>query len=538
LIRPRRSADAGSPASAVELTVTIARIHRMKFQSILALAILFATPVAAAAQDAPASSTPPALTIYNQDFAVVRQIVPLDLKAGLNHVTVNDITLHVEPDSVILRDPTGKRALQVREQNYRADPLTQDLLLNYYEGQTISFQVTRGDHVEIVPGKIIRSGYVPRGQIDYPYGPYNYYPPQGTAASAQPLIEVDGKLQFGLPGLPLFPALPDDSILKPTLDWTLETDKAGPLNAELAYITDGMTWSASYNVVAPEKDNGAMDVVGWVTMDNESGKDFPNARIKLMAGDVNKIQSRLTPFLSRGANGYAAASDLAAPSVTEKTFDEYHLYTLQYPTTLRDRETKQVEFVHANGVKYKEIYVYDGLEIDPQRYNGWSYDNIRGDQEYGTQSNTKVAVMREFVNSKANGLGIPLPKGRVRFYRQDADGQLEFTGENEIDHTPKDETLRIYTGNAFDLTGERTQTNYTLNQGAHTVDESFAIKVANHKATPVEMRIVEHLYRGPNWTISVHSDPFVKTDAHTIEFHVPLAPNETKTVTYTVHYTW
>ena len=230
-------------------------------------------------------------------------------------------------------------------------------------------------------------------------------------------------------------------------------------------------------------------------------------------------------------------SDLGGPPVTENTFDEYHLYTLQHPTTLRDRETKQVEFVRAQSIKYKQIYVYDGASIDPNQTD-WSYETIRGQQGYGTQSNPKVAVMREFVNSEANGLGIPLPKGRVRFYKQDADGQLEFTGENQIDHTPKDETLRVYTGNAFDLTGERVQTDYKSTYDSHTTDELFSIKVRSHKTQPVEVRIVEHLYRGQTWTITAHSNTFLKTDAHTIEFRVTLAPDEEKVVTYTAHYTW
>ena len=494
------------------------------------------------AQSPPPSSDVPALTIYNQNFAVIRQTVPLTLKVGLNHVTVNDITVHVEPDSVILRDPSGGRTLEVREQNYRADPLTQDLLLSLYEGQTIPFLVNHGDHTDTVPGKIIRSGYVPHSSAYSTYGQQYYSQQQAYASSnegmGQPIIQVDGKIQFGLPGQPLFPALPDDSILKPTLDWTVETDKAGPVNAELAYITGGMTWSASYNVVAPETGTGTMDLVGWVTMDNQSGKTFENCRIKLMAGDVSKIQPNNIYTFARDNNVSVPISDSGSPPVTEQAFDEYHLYTLPNATTLRDRETKQVEFVRSQGIKYTQIYVYDGAYIDPSQYNGWTYDNIRNNQGYGTQSNPKVAVMREFVNSTANGLGIPLPKGRVRFYKRDADGQLEFTGENVIDHTPKDETLRIYTGNAFDLTGERTQTDFKSDYNNRMVDESFSIKVRNHKTEPVEVRIVEHLYRGATWAIAAHSHTFLKTDAHTIEFRVTLAPNEEKIVTYTAHYTW
>ena len=503
------------------------------------LAAIALTPPGARAQDAPPVVPGRALTIYNQNFAVVRQTIPLSLTKGVNHVTFNDITYHLEPDSVVLRDPTGRRQLAIREQNYRADPISQDLLLSLYEGKTIDF-VTAGPNgtTLTVRGKIVRSGYVPHTSAFAQYG-QSYYQSQQAyagAASGQPIVEVDGKLQFTLPGLPQFPALADDTILKPTLDWTLETDAPGPINAELAYVTGGMTWKADYNVVAPE--NGTtLDLTGWVTMDNQSGKTFEDARIKLMAGDVSKVQAadeeqRRVYF---GAGGFAGASQ---PSVTEKTFDEYHLYTLQRPTTLRDRETKQVEFLRAASVASRVVYVYDGATIDPQRYNGWDDYAIRNQRDYGTQSNPKVWTMREFVNSAANGLGVPLPAGRVRFYRRDADGQLEFTGENTIDHTPKDETVRVYTGNAFDLTGERTQTDYKDDGSARVADESFSIKVRNHKTAPVQVRVVEHLYRGLNWTVTAKSDPFVKTDARTMEFRVSVPPDGEKTITYTAHYTW
>jgi hypothetical protein len=487
---------------------------------------------------APAHADERALTIYNQNFAVVRETVPLNLTTGINHVTYNDITYHVEPDSVILRDPTGKRTLQILEQNYRADPISQDLLLSLYEGKTIDFEVTRGDKTEIVQGKIIRSGYVPHTPTTFNYNSNYYFQQQAMSLNSanQPIVEVDGKLQFSLPGKPIFPALADDSILKPTLDWTIQSDQSGPANAELAYVTGGMTWKADYNVIAPV-DGDDVDLIGWITMDNQSGHTFENAKIKLMAGDVSKLQSGNGGM---DIDGYATRSYAlgAAPAVSEQSFDDYHLYTLDRPTTLRDRETKQVEFVHADHVQSKTIYVYDGLKVDPQ-YSNWGYDNIRNQPSYGTESNPKIWTMREIVNSKQNNLGIPLPKGRMRFYRKDTDSQLEFIGENDIDHTPKDETLRVYTGNAFDITGERAQTSYASDiYNKHTIDEAFAIKLRNHKKTPVEVRIVEHLYRAANWNITNNSDPFTKTDAHTIEYRVVVAPDHERAVNYEVHYTW
>jgi hypothetical protein len=472
-------------------------------------------------------SSPPSLTIYNQDFAVVREQFPLELKAGENQVNVNDITMHLEPDSVILRDPSGKHSLQVLEQNYRADPVSQTSLLALYEGRTIDFETP--DH-STVKGKVVRSGFVRPDFFNL--NGYQQYP-----AQEEPIIEVDGRLRFGLPGTPIFPDLTAETILKPRLEWMLSTDKPGKFPAEFSYITGGFTWQADYNIVAPEKGD-LVDVIGWVTIDNRSGKTFENARIKLMAGDVNKINPQVGAI--GGVARMAAQSDMVNGQlpVTEKAFDEYHLYTLERSTTLRDRETKQVEFIRATGVTTKQLFIYDGMKLDRNRYYGWNWDNIRNDHSYGTESNPKVWVMREFRNSEANHLGMPLPKGRLRFYRRNQDGQVEFTGENLIEHTPKDETVRVYTGNAFDLVGERRRTDYTIDVSRRTANESFEIKLRNHKKEPVEVRVIEHLYRAANWDIASSSTQYGKTDSNTIEFPVTVAPDSEQVITYVAHYTW
>jgi hypothetical protein len=459
----------------------------------------------------------PALTIYNQDFAVVRDTVPLNLQSGVNNVRYADATARVEPDSVILRDPAGKHSLQIWEQNYRNDPVTQELLLSLFEGKTIDFETIRTKEntqvLELIPGKIIRSGYVPGG------------------GSEQPIIEVNGKLQFTLPGTPLFPDLGDDTVLKPTLNWLLQSDEPGKFDAEVSYITGGFTWEADYNLVSPEKGD-TVDLIGWVTMNNQSGKTFRDAKIKLMAGDVNKIQPQNMQMEGINGRAYRQAMAEPAPAVTEKAFDEFHLYSLARPTTLLDRETKQVEFVRATDVKAPVIYVYDGAP-SYRFYGGLNYD-----QGYGNEGNKKVRVMREFVNAETNHLGIALPKGKLRFYRRDADGQMEFVGEDQIDHTPRNETIRVTTGNAFDLVGERKQTNFRVDTSEKWMDESFEIKLRNRKKEPVEIRVVEHLYRWSSWDITQKSDDFKKTDSQTIEFRVPVKPDEERTLTYTVHYSW
>jgi hypothetical protein len=466
-----------------------------------------------------ASFAQPALTIYNQNFAVVRDTVRLDLRSGANAVIYSGATAQVEPDSVILRDPAGKHSLQILEQNYRNDPVSQELLLSLFEGKTVDFQksslVNNSTSQQLIPGKIIRSGYVPGGEAQ------------------QPIIEVNGKLQFSLPGQPLFPDLGDDTILKPAFNWLLQSDKPGKFDAEVGYVTGGFDWSASYNLVSPEKGD-FVDLVGWITMNNNSGKTFENAKIKLMAGDVNKIQPQNMPE-GRVFARTAMAMDMAgaAPAVTEKAFDEFHLYSIARPTTLHDHETKQVEFVHAEHIFAPTIYVYDGAE------NSLFYGSLNANQDFGQSDNKKIIVQREFVNAESNHLGIALPAGKLRFYRRDDDGQLQFVGENTIDHTPRNETIRVTTGNSFDLVGERKQTDFHVDTRAHTMDESFEIKLRNRKKdSPVEIRVVEHLYRWNNWEITAKSDDFVKKDSQTIEFRVPVKPDEEKVVTYTVHYSW
>lgn len=482
----------------------------------------------------------PSVTIYNQNFGVVREEVPLELKQGENIVRYADTSAHLEPDSVILRDLAGKTKIAILEQNYRADPVSSGLLLNLNEGKTIDFLVKReGQADEIVKGRIIRSGYVVHnGQAMRRYG-NAYYETQNIRANVtnQPIIEVDGQLRFSLPGEPLFPALADDSILKPTLDWRLHSDGDVKLQAELCYVTGGMSWEADYNVVSPEMGD-KLDLTGWITVDNQCGKTFRDAEVQLVAGDVAKLgDDSNRGFGFESADPFASA--FSAPRVTSKAFDEFHLYTLPLATTLRDRETKQVEFAKAAEVDSIRLYIYDGAFIDPKKYRGWDLENIRRDENYGTESNPKVWVMREVKNTEANGLGIPLPKGRVRFYRRDEDGKLQFVGEDNIDHTPRDETLRLFTGNAFDLVGERKRTNIQRDNSNGWLEETFEIELRNRKEVgDVEIRVVEHLYRWTNWEIKENSNTFLKTDAQTIEFRIPLKAGDTHKLRYTVHYSW
>ena len=479
----------------------------MKSSATIQLRIL--TSFAAALMPAAAE---PSLTIYNQGFAVVRDSVPLDLKAGISKAHFSGMTAQAETDSVILRDPAGKVKFQILEQAYRNDPVSSGLMLQLNEGKTIGFEIREPNKPNrSVQGKIIRSGYGVGGQ------------------TSQPIIEVDGNLRFSLPGEPLFPALGDDTILNPTLTWTINSPEAASFDAELAYVTGGLSWQADYNIVAADKGD-MIDMVGWVTFKNQSGTAFDQAKVNLMAGDVNKVQEQ--PPMPRMK---AMAMDMSRmeEAVTEKSFDEFHLYTIARPLTLRDQETKQVEFIRGSGVKAPKIFVYDGATMN---YGAWDF--FRGEGDYGVPTNKKVWVLREFKNSNENKLGMPLPKGRLRFYSQDDDGSLQFTGENNIDHTPKDETVRVYVGNSFDLIGERRRTAYKADSANDWLDETFEIKVRNRKKEPVEIRVVEHLTRFDNWELKEKSADFRKLDSHTIEFPVALKPDEEKIVTYRVHYSW
>ncbi len=493
----------------------------MKIRPLLFLALL---PLGLFAQTS--------LTIYNQNFAVVRDQVPLDLQAGENVVPYTGVTAQLEPDSVVLRDPAGKVPLRIVDQSYRADTLSVGYMLQLNEGKTIDFIVRDKDNKEYpLQGKIIRSGYSPLANA---YANYDGNADNQSPMTNTPIILVNGQLRFSLPGEPVFPALADDAVLKPTLTWRIASDTPAKLDAELSYLTAGLSWNAAYNFVAPEKGD-TLDLVGWVTFQNNSGREFMNSTVQLMAGNVNKIQ----PIQPRAMMAYASAGapNAPAPEVTEKAFDEFHLYSLARPVSLHDRETKQVEFIRAASIKAATLYVYDGAALD--NFRGWDPMAIRTNPDFGTQSNKKVWVMREFKNSKENGLGIALPAGRVRFYREDdADHSLQFVGENTLDHTPADETVRLYTGDSFDLVGERTRTDYQMSQRNDAMQEAFEIKVRNHKTEPVEIRVVEHLYRWTNWTILEKSDDYIKTDAQTVEFRVTLKPDEEKTITYRVEYDW
>jgi len=477
----------------------------------IALSMLVCLPVAAQLPDAATQ-----LTIYNDNFAVARTTVPLDLHAGSNEVLTTNVTSQLEPDSVILRDASGKHPIRVAEQNYDAGVVTQPWMLEKYEGKTIDFQVTGQlpGETTIVQGKIVRAGQ-------------------------DPLIEVAGHLQFQLPGLPIFPATTDGLLLKPTLRWQIDSEKPAKFDAELDYLTNGMSWQATYNIVVPEQTVGTgpelADVTGWVTIQNNSGTDFPKATIQLMAGDVAKI--REDRFRGGGLEQYAALSEMrAAPvAVSQKAFDDFHLYDLHRTVALRNGESKQVQFLEAANVAVQRSYQFDGSNGQPVNFYPGYHDINRG---LGNAANTKVAIREEITNSEANHLGMPLPSGRLRLYRQEKDGQMQLVGESMVQHTPADQTVQVVSGNAFDLTAARRQTDFHVDNNAHTMDETIEVKLSNAKGQPVTIHDVEHLNRSQNWDITEKSSDFVKRDSNTIDYPIVVPAKGSTTLTYSVRYTW
>jgi hypothetical protein len=456
------------------------------------------------------------LTIYNSDLAVARTTVDLDLKQGSNEVTTSKVTSQLEPDSVVLRDPQGHQPVQIVEQNYDAAVATQAWMLNKYEGQSIEFQVTHGDRVETVQGRILRA------------------PSDGNG---EPLIDVGGKMQFQLPGLPLFPASTDGLLLKPTLRWQINSNGAAHFPAELSYLTHGFNWNATYNIVATGSEastsgDESMDMVGWVTISNNSGTDFTDAKVKLMAGNVATAPPPSRPMFR--AMAMSQTVSVNGDQVTQKSFDDFHLYDLNRQVTLKDRETKQVEFIRASAIPVTRKYVYDGAENLPGPISGGAYEQ----PDFGFTSGKQVRVEQEFINSKKNHLGMPLPAGIMRFYRRDGDGQMEFVGENSINHTPENEKVKLSTGSSFDVTGERKRTNFKVDSRGRTIDEAYSINIKNAKDKPVNVDVVEHLFRAANWDIVEKTNPFEKQDSSTVNFSVSVPAHGSQTVSYTVHYSW
>ncbi len=449
-------------------------------------------------------------------YAIVKQERQVDLGAGRTSLRFTDVASMIEPTTVSFTSLTDPNGTQVLEQNYEFDLVSKEKLLERFLDRQITVAQVRGDGVQIITGKLL------------------------SAAGGLILQDDKGGLQIlnGYSDVQL-PELPGGLITRPTLVWDVAATKPGAHDVRVTYETKAMTWWADYNVVfTPGEDanSGLLDVGAWVSIINKSGASYDDAKLKLIAGDV----ARAPQPQPRGGRRYkmemAMADASAAPGFEEKSFFEYHLYTLGRPTTLPDNSTKQIElFAPARNVPCEKVMVYYGLA---SRYGGF-YQNPMTDRNFGIQSNKKVDIYLRLKNEKDVGMGMPLPSGRIRVsQRDDADDTLEFIGEDKIDHTPKDEEILIKLGSAFDVVGERKQVDFKVDTRAHWMDETIEIKLRNHKDAPVKVIAKETLYRWVNWRIVESSHKQEKLDSRTIHFPVEIPKDGEVTITYKVHYSW
>jgi hypothetical protein len=445
-------------------------------------------------------------------YALVREEREFALKAGRNSLRVSDVPGLIDPTTVAFASLTDPKGTRVIEQNFEFDLTSTAKLLSRYLEREITVEQPRGQGVENVTGILV-----------------------GTQGGLT-LKQADGSVRIVMnqSGVRL-PSLPGGLISKPTLVWHLDAASAGTHKSRFTYQTGGMTWWTDYNLTYSEPRPGAckVDVAAWVTIVNQSGASFADARLKLIAGDVQRAQPRERAM---PATYDRVAAPEPAKGFVEKAFFEYHLYTLGRATSLADNSTKQIElFPTAPGVGCEKLLVYQGQGAGYPYYGGPVTD-----RSFGAQGNKKVDVYLRVKNAAANGLGVPLPAGKIRVSKLDeADRSLEFIGEDLIDHTARDETVQVKLGSAFDVVAERKQLDYRIDTSAKWIEEDIEVKVRNQKPDEaVAVVVKENLYRWSNWTLSRKTHDFVKDDSRTIHFPIRVAPKGEATVRYTVRYTW
>ena len=446
------------------------------------------------------------LTIYNQNFALVKETRDMTLEEGINFVSVEDVAASIERSSVHFKSLTDPNSVVVREQNYQYDVINPRTILDKSVGKRIKVRRFVDGSVHEQQGVLLSTA--DNGVV------------LQTATGV--ILNPGGEMEVS--------ELPGGLVSRPTLVWKLEASKGGGHRTEISYLANQINWIADYVAVVDPVDK-YVDLTGWVTLDNRSGATYENATLNLMAGDVHRVQEPEAPR-ARGAMldmAYAGAE----PQFAEKAFFEYHLYTLKEKTTVKDKETKQITLMTAARVPAKKLYIYDGRQT---WWGMWRYrTDYRPGESYDVSANKKINVLVEIMNSKENNLGIPLPKGKVRVYKQEADANQHFVGEDMIDHTPKDEKVRLYLGDAFDVVGEHTRMNFRR-ISSREVEESFEISLRNHKDAPVTVVAVEHLVS--DWKIIESSHKYFKKDASTVEIPVEVPKDGEVKITYTVRTKW
>lgn len=449
------------------------------------------------------------ITVYNQNFGLVREERNLELAPGVNYLRVEDVAAHIDPTTVSFQSLTAANSVVVREQNYQYDLMDPTTVLSKSVGKELKFkQYLDNGQTRLLQGTLLNS---PRSVVSDPSGGSSSVyqgivvrTPEGIVLNPRGEVELQ-ELPAGLVG-------------KPSLLWKLETAKPGTHKAEISYQTSGLNWHSDYVAILNETDDKT-DLTSWVTIDNKSGGTYRNASLKLLAGDVHKVVPQMMYANDAAMGGMAMESAAPPPQFKEQSFAEYHLYALQGKTTVADNETKQLSLFNAADIPVQKMFVYDpGGGIQP--YYG-------GDQSGSKKINVKI----ELTNSEKNHLGMPMPKGKVRVYKKDQDGALQFIGEDQLDHTPRDEKIRLYIGDAFDLVGEHKQSNYQ--QISNRVSRaSYEISLRNHKKDAVTITCIEHAYG--DWVILNSSQPYTKKDSHTFEFQVKVPANGEAKVTYEI----
>jgi hypothetical protein len=459
-------------------------------------------PVGAAAPQAPSDTTTLedqtdlALTVYNSEIALVRDVRSIGIARGTSDLHFMDIAATVNPATVHFRSLTEPARVSVLEQNYEYDLLEPEKLLRKYVGRDVTLVRQKPDGEEIITARLLS---------------YNN----------APVWRIRNEIVTGLHADHIrFPELPGNLYSRPTLIWTLDNEGAVRHRVEASYLAGQLSWNADY-VLTVARDDKAGDLDGWVTVKNGSGTSFRNASLQLVAGDLNRVRQAMGRVLTDTLRAEAAS---AAPKMLEESFSDYHLYTLERRTSVNNNETKQVSMLSATGFPVQKRYVVNGQHM--------YYRNVL---QPGSPIKDEVQVFYQLKNEARAGLGMPLPAGVVRVYQGDSKGGLQFVGEDRISHTPKDETLNLKIGNAFDVVCERKQTDFQR-ISSNVFEVEYAITLRNHKTSAVTVEVNEPI--GGTWRMLRSSLPWTKTDAWASQFMAPVAADGTTVLTYRVRVTY
>jgi len=463
-----------------------------------------------------------AVTIYNDELALIKDVRQVTLDAGAVRLALRDVSARMRPETAALRNVIRPGAFDLLEQNFDFDLLTPAKLLEKYVGQTVRIvktnprtgvETVESAQVLAAPQSVGPQIFIPQG-----VGPQVFAPGQGI------VLKIGDRIETGAPGRIVFDGVPATLRDRPTLVAELNNRQAGAQTLELTYLSGGLSWQADY-VAELAADDASLDLNGWVTLTNRSGTAYRNARLQLMAGEVNRARPDLRPMPDPAAmNRAMIAAQAPAPPMKQESFFEYHLYTLGRPTTLADNQTKQVALLNAAQVPVRKELVLNGSDT--------YYRSSVGD--IGQKLKTGVYV--EFVNREGARLGQPLPKGVVRVYKRDGAGNAQFVGEDRIDHTPKNEKVRLKLGEAFDVTADKKQTDFKRrepnNPASYAFESAYEIVVRNAKNEAVSVTVREPV--PGDWTMLEESKPHAKVAAGTAEWRIDVPAGGATTLRYRV----